>query len=79
MKELKKCEGCGRYFWVPIQPRQDGDNLAERLKFCKECWEGKLTRPTTLEAIERENQEMDEAEKQEDNYREEFSRRYKAN
>jgi len=74
LRELRKCRGCPRYFWTVVQPLQE-DNLAERLRYCKECWEHRIQKPMTLSEIERENTELTEEEKQAEEAREQFQRR----
>jgi len=76
MRELRKCANCPRYFWTPVQPLQE-DNIAERLKFCRDCWDNRMQKPITLKDIEHENSEMSEQEKQADNSQEENGERYR--
>jgi hypothetical protein len=73
---------CPRYFWTVVQPLQE-DNLAERLKFCKDCWDNRFQKPTTLKEIERENQDpLSEEEKQREDQNEfltdHYNKRFRA-
>ncbi len=73
LREFRRCLGCGRYIWT-VEQADERDNIAQRLRYCRECMDQKLNKPVTLSQIERENSEMSEAEKQKENTQEEIER-----
>ncbi len=61
MRELRKCLNCPRYFWtVSLSTESGTDNLAERLKYCSDCWNNRLQKPMSLKEIEEGNMELPE-------------------
>jgi hypothetical protein len=77
MKELRKCELCKKYMFSVIQKGDDmSSDFKERMKYCAECWNGRVNRTRSLAEIEKENQEMTEAEKQAEESGERY-RRYR--